>query len=170
MFMSHVLDFFGFMLEFTNPSVVELYILRGVGGCLLRPMREGRIAIPSLALQNVPVVSASAADETTFTKILACGENWYVTLGGWEIRFITRPINEIIMSSIYTAGFSNDKVGSVRVNVEDLFACMVSDDCIRTSCSIIKKPFSLFHSVLCWYRLNTRNIIEDVKHSGVEGP
>ena len=29
-------------------------------------MRERRIATPSLAFQNVPVVSASAAEETTF--------------------------------------------------------------------------------------------------------
>ena len=74
---------------------------------------------------------------------LACGENWYVSLGGWEIRFITRPITEIKMSSIYTGGFWHDKVGSVIVNVDDHFASMVLDDCIRISCCIIKKPFSL---------------------------
>ena len=69
--MSHVFDFFGFMLEFTKPSVVELSILRGVGGCLLpRPMREGIIATPSLAFQNVPVVSASASEETTLQIVL----------------------------------------------------------------------------------------------------
>ena len=68
---------------------------------------------------------------------LACGGNWSVTLGGCDIRFITRPITEIKMSSIYTAGFWNYKLGRVRVNVKDYFACIVSDDCIRISCSII---------------------------------
>ena len=99
---------------------------------------------------------------------LACGENWSVTLGGWDISFITRPITEIKISSIYTTGFWHDKIVSVRVNVEDHFACMVSDDCIRISFHVIKKPFSLCHSVFCWSCLNTRNLIECAKHSGVK--
>ena len=33
-------------------------------------MREGRIATPYLALQNVPVISASAAEETTLRIVL----------------------------------------------------------------------------------------------------
>ena len=71
MFMSHILDFFGFMLEFTKPSVVELSVLRGVGGCLRpRPMGEGIIETPFLEFQNVPVVSPSAAEETTLRIVL----------------------------------------------------------------------------------------------------
>ena len=51
--------------------MVGLSFLIGVGGCLLlRPMIEGRIATPYLALQNVPVVSDSAAEETTLRIVL----------------------------------------------------------------------------------------------------
>ena len=95
---------------------------------------------------------------------LACFENQSVAFGGWEMRFVTRPTTEIEISGIYTAGFSLNKVGRIRVNVKDNVACMVSDDCIGISFSIIKKPFCLLHSVFCCPSLKARDIVEGTNH------
>ena len=55
--MPHVLGYFGLILEFLKPSVVELSILRGVPGRLCQgEKKDSRITTPSLELLNMPVV------------------------------------------------------------------------------------------------------------------
>ena len=59
------------MPEFTNPSVVELSILRGVAGCLWsNAIKAGRITIDVFLLLKVPHISASSAEDTTLRIVL----------------------------------------------------------------------------------------------------
>ena len=54
------------MPNFTNPSVVELSVLRGVAGCLwTKTIKAGRMPITVSLLLKVPHVSASADEDTT---------------------------------------------------------------------------------------------------------
>ena len=56
---------FGFIPKFKNPSVVELYVLRGVAGfSWSNTIKAGRMPIYVYLLLKVPYVSASAAEDT----------------------------------------------------------------------------------------------------------
>ena len=67
---SHDLDFFGIKVELVTPTAVELSDWSGLGGCFhpisVRVFQRGTI---SLAVKNRAVISASAADETTYFMI-----------------------------------------------------------------------------------------------------
>ena len=66
-FIYHVFECFGFIPEFTNPSVVELSVLRSVAGCLWsNAIKAGRMTIAVFLLLKVPHISDSAAEGTTF--------------------------------------------------------------------------------------------------------
>ena len=70
-FISHVFEHFGFIPEFTNPSVVELSVLRGVAGYFWSDViKYGRIPISVLLLLKVSHVSDSATEDTTFRIVL----------------------------------------------------------------------------------------------------
>ena len=65
-FISHVFEHFGFMPDFTNPSVVELSVLRSVAGCLWSNLiKSGCMTIDVFPLLKFPRVSALAAEDTT---------------------------------------------------------------------------------------------------------
>ena len=65
-------DFFGISIELVIPTAVELSDWRGLGGCFhpisVRVFHSGTI---SLAVRNKAVISASAADDTTYLIIWA---------------------------------------------------------------------------------------------------
>ena len=65
-------DFFGISVELVIPTAVELLDWRGLGGCFhpisVRVFCSGTI---SLAVRNKAVISASAADDTTYLIIWA---------------------------------------------------------------------------------------------------
>ena len=70
-FISHVFERFGFIPEFTIPSVVELSVLMGVTSCLWsNAIKAGRMPIAVFPLLKVPHVSASAAEDTTLRIVL----------------------------------------------------------------------------------------------------
>ena len=59
------------MPEFTNPSAVELSVLRGLYGCLWSNMiKSDRIPIAVLPLFKVPHVLASGAEDTILQILL----------------------------------------------------------------------------------------------------
>ena len=69
--MSHIFERFGFIPESTKPVVVEFSVLQGLGGCLCPSTnKEVCIPTPSLALLNVPEVSASVSEVTTLQIVL----------------------------------------------------------------------------------------------------
>ena len=62
---------FWFIPQITNPSVVELSVFRVVAGCLCsNAIKSGCMPISGFPLLNVPHVSASAAEDTTFQIVL----------------------------------------------------------------------------------------------------
>ena len=62
---SHLFENFGFMPEFTRPSIAEFSVLRGVTSCLWsNTIKYGRTSIAVFPLLKVPHVSASAAEDT----------------------------------------------------------------------------------------------------------
>ena len=62
---------FGFIPEFTKPSVVELSVLRGVAGCLWsNAIKAGRMPIYVLPLLKVTHDSASVSEGTTLRIVL----------------------------------------------------------------------------------------------------
>ena len=70
-FISHVFERFGFIPEFKKPSVVELYVLRGVDGFLwYNEIKSGCMPISVSPLFKVPHVSASAAEDIIFRIVL----------------------------------------------------------------------------------------------------
>ena len=70
-FISHVFERFGFIPEFTKPSVVEFSVLRGVAGCLWsNVIKAGRIPVAFFPLLKVPHVSYYAAEDTKFRIVL----------------------------------------------------------------------------------------------------
>ena len=70
-FISHAFELFGFIPDFTNHSVVELFVFRGVDGCLWSNLiKYGRMPIAFSQLLKVPHVSVSAAEGTTFRNFL----------------------------------------------------------------------------------------------------
>ena len=59
------------MLKFTNPSVVEFSVLRGVAGFLCsNVIKVGRIPINVFPLLKVPYISALGAEDTTLCIVL----------------------------------------------------------------------------------------------------
>ena len=53
-------EHFGFKPKFTNPSIVEFSVLRGVAGCLWsNAIKYGRMLIAVFLLLNIPHASAS---------------------------------------------------------------------------------------------------------------
>ena len=69
--MYYVLEHFGFILELTNPDVVELSIFIVVSGCYFpKENYQGYIPNPYLGLLNVPVVSNSASEVTKLLIVL----------------------------------------------------------------------------------------------------
>ena len=62
---------FVFIPKFTNPSVIELSILRGVAGFLCSNMiKSGFMPISVFLLLKIPHVSTSAAETTTLRIVL----------------------------------------------------------------------------------------------------
>ena len=70
------------MPEFTKPSVVELYILRGVSGCLWsNAIKAGCMPISVFPLLKVSHVSAYDTEYTTLRIVLH-----YVWIGPFLVR------------------------------------------------------------------------------------
>ena len=85
-FISHVFEIFVFIPEFTNPSVVELSVLRGVTGCSRsNAITAGCMSISVFLLFRVPQISDLSAEDTALHTVLH-----YVCMGPFlsELGFI----------------------------------------------------------------------------------
>ena len=70
-FRYQVFEHLGFIPEFTNTSVIEFSVLRGVAGCLWsNAIKAGHMPIAVFLLLKVPHVSASAVWDTNFRIVL----------------------------------------------------------------------------------------------------
>ena len=89
-FISHIFESFGFMAYFTNPSVVELSVLRGVSGYLCsNVIKAGRMPIYVFSLLKVTHISASAAEDTRL-RIALHSVCIYTFLFGWLLSNLVK--------------------------------------------------------------------------------
>ena len=102
-FISHVFERFCFIPKFTNTSVVELSVLRGVAVFFFNARKSVHLPIAVLPLLKVPHVSASASEDMTLLIVLHYVWIGPFILGLGFIGFWRWPISQIEMSSITTS-------------------------------------------------------------------